>query len=78
MKIQINEKEDIVSGFKRGQLLAGNKGGIYLCSNDQTGNTVDVVTIKPENAFETEGYPMDSCHIENFKLFNGEITLSND
>ena len=78
MKIQINEKESSDSTFKRGQLLAGHKGGIYLCTKDQSYDTVNVTVIRPETNYEVSGYIMADCYIDNFKLFNGEITLSND
>jgi hypothetical protein len=77
MKIQIKEKDE-TSGFKKGQLLSSYKGGIYLCTKDQIGQAVDVVVIKPEGVFETEGHPLKDCDIEDFVLFTGEITLSND
>jgi hypothetical protein len=79
MKIQIIKNEDKApQGFKRGDLLEGYKGGIYLCNGDQNFYTVDVTVIKPEVDIEYSGKFMEEIGIDNFKLFTGEITLSND
>jgi hypothetical protein len=79
MKIQIKKQEDKApEGFKRGQLLEGERGGIYICSKDQAVNLVDVIVIHPENIYEEPGKLMDECSAYVFKLFTGEITLSND
>jgi hypothetical protein len=80
MKIQIKAQEDKVSeSFKRGDLLEGFKGGIYLCTDNQLYQCVDVVVINPENEFEHSGKPLDAINIGTIKgYFTGEITLSND
>lgn len=79
MKIQINQPEDISpKSLQEGQLLKGLKGGIYLCTSNQNGTTVDVVVINPENSYEFSGKIMEECHVDNFKTFAGSVTLSND
>jgi hypothetical protein len=80
MKIQIKKQEDKASeGFKRGDLLEGFRDGVYLCTDNQLYNFVDVVVINPENEFEHTGKPLDAISIGTIKgYFTGEITLSND
>jgi hypothetical protein len=79
MKIQIKKQDEATESFKRGNLLEGFKGGVYLCTGNQLYNCVDVVVISPENEFEHCGKPLEDIHIGNIKgYFTGEITLSNE
>jgi hypothetical protein len=79
MKIQIKKQEDKApEGFNQGQLLEGERGGIYICIKHHLNDAVDVLVINPESPFEEPGKLLIGCWASVFKLFTGEITLSND
>lgn len=79
MKIQISKPEvNLPETFKKGQLVESAKGGIYLCTTDQRGSLVNVVVIHPDGEFEFPGKIITDAWDDNFKLFSGEVTLSND
>jgi hypothetical protein len=78
MKIQIKKQEDEeLEGFKRGDLLESN-GGIYLCLTNEVHNYINLAVISPESEVELPGEFLYNYYAGNFKLFTGEITLSND
>ena len=79
MKIQITKPEQKpFEPFNKGQLIESTKGGIYLCTSNQRGSLVDLVVIHPDTGFEYPGKIITDAWEDNFKLFTGEVTLSND
>lgn len=79
MKIQITKPEQKPpEGFKKGQLVESKNGGIYICTDDEGCDCLDVCVINPEGMYEEVGQLMEGCTPALFKVFNGQITLSND